>query len=375
MKILIVVENFPPYIGGVETLFKKIADGLAEAGDIVYIITSSHPDAPSYEVNNNLYIRRIWTPSFGRRYWFTLLSIFGIFRYIKTVDAVQTTTYNAAIPAWIMAKCFRKKIVITIHEVWQDFWMKVPDMNWLSKIAHRLFELLLLKLSFDYYVTDSHFTEEALRKYLKKESRIKTVYCGIDYELFSREKYIANREKIRSSLGVSEKKVGLYYGRPGWAKGLEYFVRSIPKIANRLPAFMAILIVSEEPRKKYLQIKSIIKDLDITERVIILNPVERNDLPGYLLSADCIVVPSLAEGFGFTVAESSALEIPIVASRVGSIPEIISGKHVLVDPADVDQISQGVISLLTKSDEFSGKKKKFFWTNTIASYRHIYTVL
>jgi len=57
--------------------------------------------------------------------------------------------------------------------------------------------------------------------------------------------------------------------------------------------------------------------------------VSRSELPSYIAASDCIVVPSLSEGFGFAAAESCAMGKLIVASNVASLPEVVSGKFYL----------------------------------------------
>ena len=85
-----------------------------------------------------------------------------------------------------------------------------------------------------------------------------------------------------------------------------------------------------------------ISDLHIEDQIILLKPVPRSELPNYIAAADCIVIPSLSEGFGLTAAEACAMRKPVVASKVGSLPEIISGQYVLIEPKNSEAIADGV---------------------------------
>ena len=81
-----------------------------------------------------------------------------------------------------------------------------------------------------------------------------------------------------------------------------------------------MLILAKEPADRYDSIVRRIRQLDLGDRVRILDPRPRSELPDYVGSADCVVVPSLSEGFGFTAVEACALDLPVVVTRAGSLP-------------------------------------------------------
>src|SRR5207248_9511256 len=101
--------------------------------------------------------------------------------------------------------------------------------------------------------------------------------------------------------------VYLYYGRPGISKGVEYLVAAIPLVRRRLPSSRAVLIIAREPADRYRSIVRRIRELNLDAAVRVLDPRPRSDLADYVGSADCVVVPSLSEGFGFTAVEACAL--------------------------------------------------------------------
>jgi glycosyltransferase involved in cell wall biosynthesis len=91
----------------------------------------------------------------------------------------------------------------------------------------------------------------------------------------------------------------------------------------------------------------------------------------YIASAQAVVVPSLSEGFGFSVAESCATGTPVVASRVGSIPEVISGQFVLIEPASAAAIAQGVLQV--KHGQLNHTPlKQFSWDAAVEAHEQLY---
>jgi len=87
---------------------------------------------------------------------------------------------------------------------------------------------------------------------------------------------------------------------------------------------------------------------------------------------NCVIVPSLTEGFGFTAAESCAMNKIVVASNTTSLPEVVSGKYTLVEPGNSEAIANGIIDAY--NNKYKKSKKKFFLIrDNINNYEDIYT--
>lgn len=107
MKIVFVLENYFPNIGGVESLFKSLVESLAKEGNEITIVTSRiTPESPLKEKEGNIFIRRM---PFNNRYLFTVLGFFYALPYIRQCNLVHTTSYNAAIPAFLLLSSLGKK--------------------------------------------------------------------------------------------------------------------------------------------------------------------------------------------------------------------------------------------------------------------------
>lgn len=369
MKILYVLEYYYPHIGGVETFFKKLVEGCVKKGHYVRVVTTQLENTSDREYINGVEIIRLKTPRCGRRYWFTFLAFFRLIRLIKKFDIIHTTTYNASLPAWLVGKLYGIKTVITIHEIWGKLWYSIPKLNKFNAFWHSFFEWLILKLPFDYYFTDSEYTKNILLKSNKFSNRLTRIYLGIDSNLFDPKNY--NKNEIRNKLSLGQHFVYTYYGRPGWAKGLIYLVNAVPLISQKISNSKLLLILSKDPYSQYQDIIKTIKKLNISSNIILIESVPRQELPKYIKASNCIIIPSLSEGFGFSVAESCALGIPVAASYAGSIPEVISGKHIFFEPANHNSIAEAVIKIY-KGEYLYKKKKTFNWIETINQYCQIY---
>lgn len=372
MKVLFALDNYFPFIGGAEILFKHVCEGLAGKGHQVTVITSSQPQAPEYEVLNGVTIHRINTPRKGSRYWLTFMSIPLILKLACTADIIHTTTYNSAFPAWLASRLRRKKCIITVHEVIGEGWKSMMGMNRFMAWLHEFLENIIVILPFDRYVSVSGYTAGRIHSHHIANEKISVVYNGIDYELFDMAK--ADGKTVRKKLGIEDKFVYMYYGRPGISKGLEYLVRAVPLIADKIPSARLLMILGKLPEAGYRKIVSLIKELGLENSITLLDPVPRGELPSYIAASDCVIVPSISEGFGFTASEACALGKPVVASNVASLPEVISGIHMLVSPANPSSIAEG-IEAVYNGKAMQTPEKRFLWSECVNGYEKIYLEL
>ena len=371
MKFVFVNEYYPPHIGGVEIVFSELAQRLVKLGHDCSVITCQVPNTKAYQEIDGVKVHRVRVPQRGDRYWFAFLAIPKVLRLAKSADLIQATTFTGAFPAWLAAKLLRKKCVLTVHEVWGPSWQTLTEFNWFYSRLHWFLEKLIVSLPFNKYVCVSNHTRNSLKSAGIEDEKILVIYNGIDEAMVASTSDAAAK---RRELGLGNDFIYMFYGRPGISKGLEYLIQATPTILERIPNSRLLLILANEPRNRYHSIKAMIKDLAVDNKIIMLDPVPRNELPGYIAAADCVVVPSLSEGFGFTVAEACALGRPVVASNVASLPEVISGRYVLVEPRNPGAIAEGVEKVF-KGEVENSKRKVFSWDECTRKYLQVYLEL
>ena len=229
-------------------------------------------------------------------------------------------------------------------------------MPLLSKKIHQFLEFIILHLGYDKIIAIS----KATQKCIPMKSQV--VYPGIDYNIWKPHPKINHKGFI----------IG-FYGRPGVSKGLEYLIKAMPMIIKEIPKAELHAIVSNNSTYslEYEKIMDLIIKLDMQDHITIYDPIPYKKLPDWLSHIDCVVVPSLTEGFGYCVAETCALGIPIVATKVGSIPEIISGKYRLVVAGSSMAIYNGVKSIYNRRALYKSPKK-FKDRDCCDAYRNIY---
>jgi len=373
MKILFCLENYYPYIGGHEVIFRNLCEGLVKEGHDVSVLTHRIKGTSKEEVINGVKVNRI--RCFESRYLFTFLAIPRALKLAKEADIIHTTTFNGAPPAWIAAKIAKKPVVITVHEVWVNKWRELTELGFLSCFIHNFLEKMIYKLSYDKYIGVSMSTQKELIRIGVDADKVTYNYNSIDYEHWNPKKY--NGNKIRKKLDLGRDFVVLHYGRPGVSKGTEYLIKAFPKIKEKVENAQLLLILSTDKayqkRRRYML--KLIDDLKIHDNCLVLAPVKYDELPNYVKAANCVVVPSLSEGFGYTAAEACVMGAPVIASNIASLPEVVYGKSLLVNVKDENAIADGVI----KVNEGKIKEipeKRFTLSDNITNYLNIYkTVL
>ncbi len=368
MKILFILELFKPHVGGVEVLFDNVVSGLLAQGHEVKVLTSKwRSDLPAYEkVSEGYEIYRVG----HNRYDFMVYCLATGVKLAKRSDIIHTTTYNSAIPASIIGKISKKKVVLTVHEIFGKLRTRFMGWTW---IFYRRFERLIFLFPFDKYLCVSNYTKNSLRiHFWLPDEKLTTVYNGIDYSLRDKKNFPENEQiKIRKEYRFEDTYAGLFFGRPGVSKWLLYYVQSLPQIIKKIPHFKAVLIVSESANNKADDVKDFIKKHRLEEHVLWIPGVKYIELWNRILASDVVIVPSLVEGFGFSAAETCALGQSLVASGVASLPEVVSGKINFSEPANSEDIAQKVIDFYEGHfEEISDKR--FEWRKNVEKTLEIY---
>jgi glycosyltransferase involved in cell wall biosynthesis len=105
-------------------------------------------------------------------------------------------------------------------------------------------------------------------------------------------------------------------------------------------------VIGDGPERAGLE--RLATELAVADRVTFLGARPHADMPGLLSSGDIAVVPSLMEATSVAALESMACELPVAASRVGGLPEIVDARvGALFEPADPASLAEAVVHLLT----------------------------
>lgn len=344
LRILVVLEYFPPHIGGVETLFDQMTAALARDGYAVTVVTLRVPGTAVRETRRGVQIARVRTPRWARRGFFTLLAFPVALRHAFRADILHAATPNAAVPTWLAAAIARKPAVHTVHEVFADLLPTLPGLHPLRAGVFRLYELGVLRLPFAHFICVSHFTRERLLRLTRlAPSRASVIYNVIDYTFW--DAAFHSPRDLRTALGLDAGAfVYLYFGRPGFLKGVEYLIDAAARVRDALPSGRLVMLLDHDPPDHYRRLRQRIAQQGLEDAIIVHDPVPRRDLPGYLLGADCVVVPSLSEGFGYAAVEAATLGCAVVTTTGHAVQEVVGEYVTLVPPRDAGALADAIIT-------------------------------
>jgi glycosyltransferase involved in cell wall biosynthesis len=132
-------------------------------------------------------------------------------------------------------------------------------------------------------------------------------------------------------------------GRLSPEKGHVHLVRALPAILAAFPQ-AGLVLAGDGPERRGLEAEA--RRLGLDDRIEFLG--HRRDVHRILASLDLFVQPSLYEGFGLSLLEAMAAGLPVVASRIGGIPEIVDDGEsgVLVPAGDPEGLAAAAVALL-----------------------------
>ncbi|WP_221567168.1 glycosyltransferase [Alkalihalobacillus sp. TS-13] len=173
------------------------------------------------------------------------------------------------------------------------------------------------------------------------EKKMVVIKNGIDLTPFLKEKKIV-REKNNNKIKI------ISVGRVVNAKGYEYLINSLEKLKD-INKNIHLTIIGETSADKnlYHNLLNLIKNKGLSDNVEFLGV--RDDVPKLLLSSDIFVSSSIVEGFALATIEAAAAGLPIVATDVGSIRELIDkDSGIVVNSRDTVALSNGILKLIQK---------------------------
>jgi len=159
---------------------------------------------------------------------------------------------------------------------------------------------------------------------------------------------------IRTELGIpAVAKVVMMVSRLNPQKGIEHLLESVPAILARVPDAWFVIVgdvvmgSSAEEEAYACLLASRARELGVAGRVVFTGL--RRDIPNLLAAADLSVLPSLSEGLPNSVIEAMAAGLPVVATKVGGIPELIQqGRNgLLVAPGNKSALVESITALLS----------------------------
>lgn len=269
------------------------------------------------------------------------------------------------------------KTVITLHDIIP---MKMPDTvsGTFLKIFNENIQNILDNT--DGIITVSNFSKEDISKtFSYPKEKIFVTHLAAE-EIYTPLNKFHSSQYLKKHYGI-DRDFLLYVGGFSPRKNILGLIESFNLVKNSYKRDLKLVIIGTKGSSYEIYRKKV-DELNLSSSVIFTGFIPIDDMPIFYSASKALVYPSFYEGFGLPPIECMACGTPVIASNLTSMPEVCQDSALLVDPYDVDEIKENILTLLNNHKFYSlmiykglSHSSKFNWKktayNTLEVYKHI----
>ena len=217
------------------------------------------------------------------------------------------------------------------------------DINAYTKLPMRRLQILSAIRSAQLTVVVSRQQKELIEKLGIRPSKMSIVQNGVDLDLLN----VKDQRECRRLLHLdTEKKIILFIGQHVEVKGFTYLISAVKRLASKGINNFKVIAIGEGPLKKTLWAE--VQESELEQHIEFVGAKKYTEIPFWLGASDLLCLPSHREGCPCVVLEALACGRPVVASKVGGIPDIINHDNgILIEPGNSESLSDGLMKALT----------------------------
>ena len=333
MKILM-ISPLPPPFGGISHWTTLVCAYAKKMGDAVEIINTAPKNRG---VDGRTFFQRIVNG---------LVGIYPIYRHLKQVTKIFhpdvahlcTSASFSLVRDYIVLKFLKRMNTPCAYHL---HFGRVPALK-----LHKNWEwkLLLKNISLsDFVITMNEDTQDALRD-IVDSARLFNIPNPIDIDSLPAPMEYASHEKYILYLGWIVK-----------TKGIEELLSAWKQIKETLPAWRLKLVgPASEAYLKALTEQDLLNDVDL------IGELPHDKAMQYMQKAGIFVLPSYSEGFPNVILEAMALQVPVIATRVGSLPEMLDDDEGLISPQNISDLADQLTKLATSEQQRTQIAEKLY---------------
>lgn len=380
-KLCIVTHTFLPHVGGIEKVVNEQSKRLLKKKFEPMIVTNRIGTPQKYSVDGvavECYESLNTGFRLGIPYSIPTVTSFPIFlRAVKKskIIHVHGHPYLTSLAAGKLAKMYSKPLILTQHNTFIEY-------NNLFDNVENLNDLTIGKQNLndaDKIIAVSSATKDYVLRLGAKPKKVVVIHNGVDLEKF--KPLAGKREEMRRKLGIPvDAVVVLTVRRLVYKNGVDTLIEGANIAVKKNPRIV-FLAVGKGPDSESVKLR--IHELGIEGNFKLAGFVSDEDLPFYYNVADIFVLPSKSgEGLPLVALEAMACAMPVIATDVGGIREILMADYgKLVPPNKPEQLAKAILDFAAM--DFSPSKKelrammeeKFSWDKNVERLVEIYEEL
>jgi glycosyltransferase involved in cell wall biosynthesis len=264
-----------------------------------------------------------------------------------------------------------RRQVVTIHDL-----TPLDHPEWMSRRFAAWYAYMLPRLArrAARVITDSEFTRRRIVERLGVAGeRVVAIPIGVDPSF--RPEAVTGSGALRTRVDVPAGPYVLFVGSIEPRKNLPRLLEAWRKALPAMPGDVSLVIAGARGGEHIFARHS---TGPLPDRVVLAGHVADELLPGLYAGAMAFAYPSLYEGFGLPPLEAMASGVPVLAGNGTAMPEVVADAGLLVDPLDVEAITDALVRLTTDAGlretlraRGLDRARTFTWDRTAAAIREV----
>lgn len=348
MKLLLIAENWPPRVGGIEKYLTGLTGELAKRNEVTVVVPrnpDTFPDKGRWGGVSVIRKRFFWP--FIKPSWLPLYIFIHRLAQREQFDAILCgkALFEGLVGYYLKKYLDIPYVVFTYGmeiAVWQD-----------NSVTRR--KLIRVLTHANQVIVINDITKQAIRELGVLEDRIVKIYPAVDEKFLEGLKQTAKHEAILEKYGIRKPYI-LTVARLIPRKGIDDLIRAYAKLDQTKFRNVSLVIVGDGPQRTELE--KIAAQEYVQPKF--LGIVSDEDLPALYANARLFAltpkeVAGDIEGFGIVYLEAAAAGLPIVATRTGGVPEamLAIAANTLVKPGDISGIAQTLTAAMLLEQKHS----------------------
>ncbi len=323
----------------------------------------------NYEINGQKVIcpKYLAIPKLGFLHSFFML----VLLYPKVKQLHKEKRFDLINAQWLfpdgvascrIAKMLNIPIVLSAHGC---------DINLYMKMKFRKKQILKALNACDAVTVVSGQQKKSLAELGIPDSKINVIKNG-----FNENFKVQNKVTLREELGLNIKQqLIIFLGQLVEVKGFNYLISAVKQLEDALRNGYEVIVVGSGPLSNMYEKK--VLELGLSEKIKFYGEKKHDEIQKWLGASDMLCLPSIREGCPTVVLEALACGKPVVASRVGEVPELVSEKSgILFDPKDVNGLAESLSVAMNRKwdeNEISGSVKHLSWKSVAGEYFNVFS--
>jgi len=313
--------------GGITSYILTLGQGLVKAGHKVWVVSSGGDCVPRMEAVGMKHVKiNIRTKSEVHPKLWSCIGPLNELIQKEGIDIIHTQTRVTQVLGFFLSRARGVNMVTTCHGFFRPRWFRKIFPCWGCAVI-AISKPVAEHLKMDFNVPPA---------------KVHLIPNGIDLDRFVKVTG-ETRSSARQKLNMGDAPLLGVIARLSDVKGIDVLIRAMPLILKQVLS-VKLLVAGQGPEEADL--KELTQDLSLTDQVHFKNTIDQTQdlLPAF----DVFVMPSLMEGLGLSVMEAQACGIPVVASRVGGLVDLIEdGKSGFLVPVnDPATLADRIIKLI-----------------------------